>query len=505
MSNTKAQLQAVLTDPVAFISRLKIINKDGRLVSLKPNDEQIKIIQALEEGRPTLILKGRQIGSSTIVAAYFFWKIYTSVDPTVFAILSHKLASSKHLLGMHKTFYENLPGFLKKDVDVNNTIEIRFKDSGARILAASAGAEGGIRSFTCSYLHISEYTFSPNPDELKATALSALNSGQLVIESTASHFNDALHKEWTKWERGEADWNALFFPWFDHKEYRSDPPKDFQLTEIESALISLYGLSIEQIHWRRNKISFVGLEKFTREYPACVEDSYSQTSNSYFSHDDFKDIQKVPVEAVEFIRFAPPDKDDSYAIGVDVAAGVGRDYSVIYVVSKKTYDLVALYRSKHIVTTALAKRIQEIAIDYNNALVLVESNNYGNVVLNELRHLSYTNIWRDNDKDWVTTSKSKTEMFENLKEMITSGHISWLDMITYGELRALKITDKNGIDIPDNMDSHADNALAMALAYICIKKVYVKQKSYLPDFIKEKRKRNIINNGGISIAGKSRY
>lgn len=502
---TKMELEAVLTNPVQFIKRLKIINKDGKLVSLLPNNEQVEIIQALETGEPTLILKGRQIGSSTIVAAYFFWKIYTSKEPTTFAILSHKLQSAKHLLSMHKTFYENLPKFLQKEVEVNNTTELKFKDSGAKILAVSAGAEGGIRSFTCSYLHISEYTFSPNPQELKATALNALNNGQLVIESTANYFNDALHQEWIKWTRGEAKWKALFFPWFTHHEYRMNPDGPTTLSEDEESIKAKYGLALEQILWRREKISKIGLDKFKREFPASIDDAYSQTGNVYFKEEDFEDIHLVPVDPVEFNRFSKADKDDAYAIGVDVAAGVNRDYSVIYVVSKKTYNLVAVYRSRLIVPIALAARIQEIATEYNNALVLVESNNFGNVVLNELRHLGYYNIWSQDGKDWITTSKSKTEMFEGLKEVIQSGYITWLDMITYQELRALQLTDKGGIELPENMDSHADSALAMALAYVCLRKVNLKIKPYLPSWIGAKRTQKVLQTTGAAIGMKSRY
>jgi hypothetical protein len=59
---------------------------------------------------------------------------------------------------MHKIFYDNLPKFLQKELEVENTTEIKFKDSGAKIIAVSAGAEGGIRSFTCSYLtHVRIY------------------------------------------------------------------------------------------------------------------------------------------------------------------------------------------------------------------------------------------------------------------------------------------------------------------------------------------------------------
>ena len=504
MAKTKAELERVLSNPVEFIKRLKIINKAGALQSLNPNDEQIEIIKALETGDEVLILKGRQIGSSTIVGAYFFWKSYVSKSPTTFAILSHKLESSKHLLKMHKIFYDNLPSFLQKPLEINNTTQIKFKGSGASILAVSAGAEGGIRSFTCSYLHISEYAFAPNPEELKATALNALNSGQLIIESTANYFNDALHQEWIKATRGEAAWKQLFFPWFTHKEYCL-PNDDVHLTDLEEGLKKKFNLTAGQLLWRREKISKIGLDKFKREFPADIDNAYSQTGNVYFRQEDFGDVEIVPVEPVEWNPFIDVDKDDAYAIGVDVAAGVDRDYSVIYVVSKKTYNCVAIYRSKQINPTSLARRIQEIATDYNKALVLVESNNFGNVVLNELRHLGYYNIWQQDGKDWVTTFKSKTEMFENLKQIISEGYIRTIDMITYQELRALQVTNTGVIDVPSNMDSHGDSALSMALAYVCIHAVNLKQKPYLPNWIGARQVARTLSNSGAAIGKKQRY
>ena len=504
MAKTKAELERVLSNPVEFIKRLKIINKSGALQSLNPNDEQIEIIKALETGDEVLILKGRQIGSSTIVGAYFFWKSYVSKSPTTFAILSHKLESSKHLLKMHKIFYDNLPSFLQKPLEINNTTQMKFKGSGASILAVSAGAEGGIRSFTCSYLHISEYAFAPNPEELKATALNALNSGQLIIESTANYFNDALHQEWIKATRGEAAWKQLFFPWFTHKEYCL-PNDDVHLTDLEEGLKKKFNLTAGQLLWRREKISKIGLDKFKREFPADLDDAYSQTGNVYFRQEDFGDVEIVPVEPVEWNQFLDVDKDDAYAIGVDVAAGVDRDYSVIYVVSKKTYNCVAIYRSKQINPTSLARRIQEIATDYNKALVLVESNNFGNVVLNELRHLGYYNIWQQDGKDWVTTFKSKTEMFENLKQIISEGYIRTIDMITYQELRALQVTNTGVIDVPSNMDSHGDSALAMALSYVCIHAVNLKQKPYLPNWIGARKAERTLSNSGAAIGKKQRY
>ena len=500
-------LLKIISDPIAFISRLSIIDKKGKKIRLVPNSEQIRIIQALVEEDDTLILKGRQIGSSTIVSAYLFWKLWTATEPITIAILSHKLASSKHLLDIHKTFYHNLPKFLKRPLDIENTTAMRFADSGAGIIAVSAEGKGGLRSFTCSYLQISEYAFAPQPEELKATALSALNNGQLIIESTANYFNDALHQEITAHERGEAKWNYLFFPWFEHKGYREKTDKDFVMTDTESALAEQWGLDPEQIYWRRNKLGKIGnKQKFAREYPSCIEDAYSVAGNVYLQRDDFDDIEIVQIDPIETTVLCEVDPQDRYAIGVDVAAGVGQDFSVIYVLSKKTHQIVCVYRSNEISPAYLAERIVDFATTYNGAHVLVESNNFGNVVLNEMHHMGYNKIWKDEKgRDWITTLQSKTAMFENLKGLIQGGYISMLDNIVYSELRSITVNDRGGIELKYLDGAHSDNSVALSLAYMALKKVNLPQQEYLPQWIKDRKAQKIVDKGGVALASKRRY
>jgi len=508
MNKHQRQLLELIADPVRFISKLKIIDKNGKLITLTPNGEQVRIIEALEQGEDTLILKGRQIGSSTIVSAYLFWKAYTSTEPLTIAILSHKLASSKHLLEIHKTFYHNLPQFLKRPLSVENTTEMKFKDSGASIIAVSAEGKGGLRSFTCSYLQISEYAFAPNPDELKATALSALNNGQLVIESTANHFNDALHQEIMRSERGDAKWNYLFFKWFDHKDYQEELPanEEIEWSNVELDLKEKFSLTDEQLYWRRLKLSKIGnLHKFQREYPATIEDAYSIAGNVYLSREDFEEIEIINVEPHTANVFDEPDPNDRYAIGVDVSAGVGRDYSVIYVLSKTTHQPVLIWRSNEVSPVYLAERIVDFANDYNKALVLVESNNFGNVVLNEMSHMGYRKIWKKDGKDWITTLKSKTAMFENLKDEIVTGYIHLLDNIVYSELRAITVNDRGNIELANQDGAHSDNAVALALGYMCLQSIRIKDVPYLPHWIKTKNAHKTRQTGGIAIASKRRY
>ena len=94
--------------------------------------------------------------------------------------------------------------------------------TGAEVIAVSAEGKGGLRSFSANYIHLSEYAFAPNADELKATAIASLNDGRLFQESTANVFGDPHHVDILKAQRGEANLHLLFFPWTMHEEYRSN-------------------------------------------------------------------------------------------------------------------------------------------------------------------------------------------------------------------------------------------------------------------------------------------
>ena len=483
---------SVIKNPIKFIGRLKIRNKDGKLVYLVPNSEQIEIIKSLEKDKGTLILKPRQIGSTTIIAAYLFWLWYSTEEPITIALLSHKLESSKQILKMWKTFYYNLPSFLQKPLSEENTTKMKLRGTGAEVMAVSAKGSGGLRSFTANYLHISEYAFADNPEELKATAIGALNNGKLIIESTANFFNDALHKEILQWEKGEGDWDFLFFPWYQHDEYRRQGSRHGEYTKEEKVLLNT--LSKSQVCWRRRMIARLGEDKFKREYPATIEEAYTQGRDSYFTSRDLENttVLFTSFKDAEPVFFADPVKSDIYGIGVDVAAGVNRDYTVITVLSKTTYQPVAIWRSNKTSIIKAAEQLVAMAMRYGKAKILIESNNHGNAMLSEVRHLNYTNIWKDKDnKDWSTNVKTKVILFEELKEALNQGVIRDLDQVTYSELRSYGINEKGNIEYPSNMESHGDSVIALGLALQCIKTISMPKNEYLPDRIKKMRAKTL--------------
>lgn len=489
MAGREQKLKDVFSNPHSFISRLKIKNKEGRIVNLYPNDEQTGIIEALEKGRDLIVAKPRQIGSTTIVAAYLFWKAYVSEEPITVALLSHKIESVRHILRIFKTFYENLPNFLRKPLKEDSASKIVFYN-GATILCASASSKGGLRSFTCSYLLLSEFAFSENADELKATAVSAVNNGQMIIESTANYWGDPLHLEIEVAQRGEANWEYLFFPWFLHAAYSLPVPADFHLTEEEMEIMEEYELSEEQMVWRRIMIQKLGGDKFRREYPACLEDAYSQSGDAYLVEDDLKWVEEIKVDGDRWTSISPPDRDDAYCIGVDVGSGTGKDYSVGIVLSKMTGQIAGIFRCNKTTPVDLAGELFAISQEYNGAKILVENNNVG-VVVNQ--QLIGANLWKSpDDKYWTTTAQNKRIVFEELKEAIRTGALHNIDTITLGELRSIKLDKHYNISLTRANGAHADSAMALALAVQCLKNVKLPTKAFLPQWVKERKAEKIV-------------
>ena len=504
----------VLRNPVEFISKLQIIDKTGKRVVLTPNDEQMEIIEALAGDDDTLIMKGRQIGSSTIICAWMFWKAYTSTEPLTLATMSHKSGSARHLLSIIKRMHDNLPIGLQRPISVDHGTEFRFADTGSGIIAVSAEGKGGLRSFSCNALHISEFAFADKPDELKATAISALNGGKLIIESTANRWGDGLHKEWMRSERGEADWNRIFFPWYTHKEYtiavpldEAGEPVELSWRDDELRLQEQFELTEGQLLWRRKTIGKLGVEKFRREYPSTVDEAYLVSGATYFQEEDFDNVEIIEIDNSHWTVFEEPQESDAYAIGVDVSAGVGKDYSVIYVLSKLTNSPVAFWRSNTTEPTALAEQIIDIATDYNDAMVLVESNNFGGIVLNQMRHEGYSRLWKQPDgRDFITSAKSKAAAFELLKKQIKSGACRHLDKLVYDELRTITVNERGTIELaPADSEGHSDSAMALCLAFTALERVQLPQVFVMPDWIKSKRINKIINNYGAACGPTRRY
>lgn len=174
-----------------------------------------------------------------------------------------------------------------------------------------------------------------------------------------------------------------------------------------------------------------------------------------------------------------PKEGIQYAIGADVAEGVGQDASCAQVINCRTGLHVATYWSNAIDVDAYSAELYKLANYYNRAQLCVEQNNHGNGVLallgGAVGALHYPNLYRRFVLDeftqkrtkqigFRTTQSTKPRIIENLKAALRDGELLTLDKYTIKELNSFVRDIKTG-KMGAKGKSRDDRVMALALAW----------------------------------------
>ena len=461
------EIEDLLKDPEKFISRLTIMHKQRqRLSRFDFNEPQKVLLKTLRNHNRVIILKARQMGVSTLTRGWHFWQAYMSDEPRQYAVISHTRDSAEELHRMEKTFYENLPKQLKRPLSKSSTKTLTFEDSGASVRTYTAGGKGGTRSFAMNSVHLSEFAFYENQEEVLATVMAAVGEGQIIIESTPNTPGDKFHDLIEGAIKGENGWTLVFFPWFVHKPYQAEEiPGWYIMTAREKVIQSEYDLLPEQMFWRRQQLKTLGSSKFIREYPASIEEAFRSSGVQFFDPEALSDIEPLNMGSHEHRQYCPADPGDVYVLGVDVGSGLGKktDFSAITVISASTRQPVYHVISNTTPPSKLAEKVVDIWKRYNEPKVIVESNGNGMWVIHKLKELKVRNLYKDkNGKPFRTSVGTRPLMFQAIKAVVDGGMIMKLDMHVLDELKTIVyIKDKPQAAKRKNDDV----TISMALCY----------------------------------------
>jgi len=305
---------------------LKLRSKAGPIEPFVFNAAQRKLHRIIEDQKANtgrvrvVVLKGRQMGVSTYIAARFYAKtIHAPGIRTL--IVGHERAASRNLFQIVKRFHDLMPDDLRPSIGISNAEELIFDKIDSGYLVSVATNEGAGRSATAQCLHASEAAYWVDLPLQFAALLQTvpdMPGTEIIVETTANGFND-FNALWRKAQAGESEFVPVFLPWSLDPGYRREVPADFKMDEEEAKLAELYSLDAGQIAWRRAKISQLGsAEKFPQEYPLTPEEAFVSSSFDSF------------ISAALIIR-ARRHKTDPYGqlvIGVD-PAGKGADRTSI--------------------------------------------------------------------------------------------------------------------------------------------------------------------------------
>jgi hypothetical protein len=356
-------------DPIYFATHyIKIINLDEGLVPFDMYDFQKKILEDFHENRFNIAKLPRQTGKSTTVVAYLLYYaiFYDSVN---IGILANKASTARELLGRLQLAYENLPKWMQHGILVWNKGNVEL-ENGSKILAASTSASA-VRGMSFNILFLDEFAFVPNhvAEQFFASVYPTITSGKstkVIIISTPNGMNH-FYKMWEDARNDKNDYITNEVHW------SQVPGRDKK--------------------WKDETIKNTSKRQFAQEF----ECDFLGSADTLISPSKLQCIPfNDPITSNAGLDvYQRAEEDHEYIITVDVARGIGGDYSafIVFDITTLPYKIVAKYRNNEIKPVLFPSVIFQVAKEYNNPYILVEVNDVGDLIAATLNYdLEYPNV-----------------------------------------------------------------------------------------------------------------
>lgn len=452
----------------------KIVNKQSELITFKFNEEQSLLYQAYANKKTTgkllrdMTLKDRQIGISTFHLIYMLDECLFTKNKNC-GCIAHEQASLEKLFRIVKTAWENMPESLRPKASLENIRELHFPHTNSTIFITLKA-----RSGTLSHLHISEYAFIKDIQELKSGSFQAAGGGDITIEFTGNGINHA-YEDWMS----DSQWSKHFFPWTTHKEYSSKeewPGK----REHEEYLKSVTTDSISSgqknwWYWKLDELQDVKLMK--QEYPLTEDEAFQTTSRGVFSDVLGSVSEATPIETIKEPHlvcevFKHPEENGQYVLGADPSGGFSDgDYSCFYILDNRTREIVLRWHGR-LAPDLFGKEIQKYATKYNYAFCGIEVNNHGLSTINAIKD-EYSDLYQRQRRDkvteeitnelgWLTTAQSKDEIIDEIRTNLRDQVIKEVPKGLIKELKTFVRKENGKVEAEEGQ--HDDEVMSLGIA-----------------------------------------
>jgi hypothetical protein len=344
------------SDPVYFARNyIKIVSLDHGLVPFDMYPFQEKLIQNFHDQRFNICKMPRQTGKSTTCVSYLLHYAVFNDNVNV-AILANKASTARDLLGRLQLAYENLPKWMQQGIISWNKGSLEL-ENGSKI-SANSTSSSAVRGGSYNVIFLDEFAFIPNhiADDFFASVYPTISSGQstkVIIVSTPRGMNH-FYRMWHDAEKGK-------------NEY---VPTDVHWSEVPG----------RDIVWKEQTIANTSEQQFKVEF----ECEFLGSVNTLISPAKLRNlVYEEPIQRNAGLDiYEDPKEQNNYLVTVDVARGMGNDYSafIVFDITEFPYKVVAKYRNNEIKPMLFPSVIDEVARAYNNAFILVEVNDIGDQV-----------------------------------------------------------------------------------------------------------------------------
>jgi len=425
------------------------------LIQFKTYPYQDDLIYDYNDFRFNVILKARQLGISTITAAYCVWFMLFHKEKNI-VVLATKFSTAANLVKKVKSMMKNLPDWLKlAHIDVDNRTS--FELSNGSIIKAVPTSEDAGRSEALSLLVVDEASHIEKMNDIWSAVYSTLaTGGRCIALSTPKGTGNWFHKTYTDAVDGENEFNPIELMWDVHPErdqaWFAKETKNMSKRQVAQELLCNFNTS---------------------------GDTVIHPEDLTWIHGNIKDPIYRTGHDRNFWIWEKFEQNNKYLITADVARGDGADNSVFHVVKLNTMEVVAEYQGKPSLDM-YARILYDAGMEFGNCLLVVENNGIGISVLEKLINLGYPNLYYSIKSThefveavqgeameravagFTTSTKTRPLIVAKLEEFIRNRMLTTYSSRIYHEMKTF--IWHNGK--PQAMRSYNDD-LVMALAIGC--------------------------------------
>ena len=346
----------------------RITHPQRGLIPFKLYNYQKDLIDDFQDNRFNIILKARQLGISTVTAAYIVWLMMFHREKNVLVIAT-KFSTAANLVKKVKTILKNLPDWMQiATVEIDNRTSFQLSN-GSQIKAAATSGDAG-RSEALSLLVIDEAAHVDGLAELWMGLYPTLSTGgRCIALSTPNGVGNWFHKNYMEAEQSLNDFKPTILQWDVH------PDRDERWFVKETRNMS------------------------RREIAQELQCNFNMSGETVFHSEDIEKISAVVVEPKYRTGFdrgywiwEEPIPEGQYLLSADVARGDGKDYSVYHVFKLSTMEIVAEYQGR-LTPDLFSKLLFDAGREYNFAMIVVENNSVGFTVLDKLKDAEFPNVY----------------------------------------------------------------------------------------------------------------
>jgi len=392
----------------------KIQHPDKGLITFKTFPFQDDCLDQFNEYRFNVALKSRQLGMSTLTAAYALWLGLFHRDKNIL-IIATKLSVAQNFIKKVKVMLKSLPKWMVlPEIIADNKQSVEFSH-GSVIKAIPTSDDAG-RSEALSLLIVDEAAFVRNFDTIWTGLYPTLSTGgRAILLSTPNGVGGQYHKIYQEAVLGENEFNPIKLLWDVHPE-RGEA-------------------------WFQTETKNMSKRQVAQEL-LC---DFVSSGETFLAHEDLEYVRELmiePVDKKEFDRnlwiWKYPLSSHSYIVSADVARGDAKDFSTFHVIDTDESEVVAEYKGK-VPPDVFGEMLDRVGRMYSDALICPENNTFGYTTCMKLKELKYPNLYYDNVKGYMiggyippqadkipgfsTQGKSRVQILAKLEEVIRNKEI----------------------------------------------------------------------------------